>query len=426
MHSRIVVAPLALCLGLFSALAGLAQGPGGLLPDVRGAERELIRARDELEEIAGDRLGEEVPALPVVDEEALSLSEEERARVERLFAAEPEAWTDQDRRWVRELLPLDLALRGMLAGGERDDREKEGPEAAELAEESEVIVPEELARRSLVLLRAVQVVALGDRLADLDGDLSALLDGIELRDGVAERLFLQPGLIGSVIASTIHLEALRDLRRALERTEVSRETLDRIDLLLLRWRQAVPSAAQVVAMEGLSILERTEHLPGVLGVVAEPAAVHLVAPVARDFAEVARICEESGCAHAAAFLDRHREESDNPFRVIADMMTPDILALATKLDGVARLTEVAHVAVALRLEGLEMGGYPATPEELPAVLAARIDDIEGLEFERVEGGVRLRLPSRKLLSQWPEARRPRLEPLFVWELPALPATPTEL
>jgi len=98
-----------------------------------------------------------------------------------------------------------------------------------------------------------------------------------------------------------------------------------------------------------------------------------------------------------------------------------LLGLTARLDAVARLTAVARVAVGLRLEALEMGGYPSTPEELPAILAARLDEIEGLEYEWLDGRVRLRLPSKEVLSQWPEARRAWLEPLFLWELPELAA-----
>jgi len=403
-----------LSLGLLNAAAGLAQAAGGLLPDVRGAERELARARHELEEIAGDR-GEAAAALPVLDDEELSLIEREKVRVDRLFEVDPDEWTEEDRQWAQELLPFALALRGSLAAGEEDGGT--ATEEAEDEEGDEVAGAEELASRSLALLRAVKVVALGDRLADLDGDLSALLDGVELRGQVAERLYLQPGLIGSAIGSAIHQGVLRDLRRVVDRSAVPREALDRIDIDLLQWQQAVPGAAEVVAMEGLSILDRAEDLPGQLGGVGDAAAALFLAPVARDFADLARICQERGCANGAAFLDQRREESNDPFRVIADMMMPNFLGLVTRLDGVARLTEVARVAVALRLEGIEMGGYPATPEDLPAVLSARLDAIEGLEYEWLDGRVRLRLQSKALLSQWPEARRAWIEPLFFWELP---------
>jgi len=415
MHSGIVIAPLALCLGLCSTLAGLAQGPGGLLPDVRGAERELIRARDELEEIAGDRR-DAVPALPVLDAEELSLIEREKVRVDRLFEVDPEMWTEEDRLWVQELLPFALTLRAALATGEEGEGKVQGEQ--EVEEGGEVAGAEELGRRSLVLLRAMKIVALGDRLADLDGDLSTFLDGVEVRSRLAERFFLQPGFIGCAIGSAIHQGVLQDLRRVVGRPLVPREALDRIDLDLLLWQQAVPDPAEVVAIEGLSNLERAEHLPGQLGGVGDAAAALFVAPMARDFADLARICRETGCAGGAAFLDRRREEGDDPFRVISDMMMPDILSLTTRLDGVARLTKVARLAIALRLEGLEMGGYPVAPEELPVVLVARLDEIEGLEYEWLDGRVRLKLPSKELLSQWPEARREWLESLFVWELPA--------
>lgn len=399
------------CLGLFTASAGLAQVAGGLLPDFRGAERELAGARRELQEIAGsDLFRKEAPPLPGLRvEDTLALLEEEMARVDRLLEAGPEDWTSRDREWVASLLPVDLALRVALAGGgEGEDREPDEGEGT--------AGPEELAARTLAPLRATRVVALGDRLALLDGDFSAFLDGVELREWVAERYLMQPGLVGSGLGSGMHLEALRDLRVLVARPEVPHEALDRVNVHLLRWRQVVPSPAVVAATEGLSILDRGEDLPGELGGVGDAAVALFLAPLARDLADLARICRETGCAAAAAFLDRRREDSDDRFRVIAQMMTPDVLGLVLRLEVVATLTEVARVAVGLRLEALDAGGYPST-EGLPGSVAVELDAIEGLGYERVAGGARLRFDSEELLSRWPETLRARLEPLLVWELP---------
>jgi hypothetical protein len=121
-------------------------------------------------------------------------------------------------------------------------------------------------------------------------------------------------------------------------------------------------------------------------------------------------------------------ESEDPFRVITDLLMPNYSDFLRKLDGSVQLTAVATAAVALRLEALESGGYPPIPEDasdaLAAVLAEAFSTVgpegEGLEYETLAGegvGARLRVTSEGVLGHLPDSRRAELEPLLVWELP---------
>lgn len=403
---------------LFACLLGLAPGPlgpvvlaaqasVGALPDFEAAERTLAAAREELEEIAGpELLGADVPPVPLLAAEDVGLSEEDADRAQRLLAADPEEWSPADRAWVDGVVSLAPALRGALG-----------------AEGEEVAGSEELAGHMAPILRATRVVALADRVALLEGKAPRFADGLELRQGVAERLFLQPPLLGPLFGNTVHVETLRDVRWAVERQETSAETLERLDALLVRWQLAAPEPAAVVALEGLATLESADDLPGELGAAEEAAKPLLLGPMARDFADLARLCREESCAAGADFVVRRMKESDDPFRAVADMMMPNMFSFVGKLDGGATLTEVARAALALRLEALETGRYPAALDALAPVLAAARGAVDGLVYEppgRTGAGARLRLSGDGVLSEWPESGRASLEPLLVWELPPPP------
>ncbi|MGD2116696.1 MAG: hypothetical protein PVG07_16705, partial [Acidobacteriota bacterium] len=319
-----------------------------------------------------------------------------------------------------ELLPLDLRLRSVLRSE---------------PEEGEGAGPDELAVHLLPLLRATRVLALRDRLELLAGEPGAFADGLELRERFAERLFLRPSLLGPMFGTAIHAEVLRDVRWVVGRAGTSRELLERMDVLLFRWRSRVPDPAAVVAREGLASLERGENLPGDLGGADDAAEAAFLAPMARDFADLARLCREEGCGRAAEVVGRRMEESEDPFRVVTDLLMPNYFGFLARLDGGVELTALAAAAVALRLEALETGRYPAALEDLPdsvvaALATARIAG-GGLEYDPPgpggsgsgsgsgSGGPRLRLTSDDLLSAWSESRRAELAPLLVWDLPAL-------
>jgi hypothetical protein len=426
MSRALFVCLVCLLSGFLEPRAGVAQPPAGAFPDVRKAKAELAEAREELEEIAGPELAlGDPPPLPVLESELaeeVELSEEASDRGKRLLGLDPSEWSAADREWVEGLLPLDLRLRAALGG-----------------EGVEIEGPEELAGHMIPLLHAVRVLALRDRLAfadrqpggEVEGKAAAFADGLELRQALAERLVLQHALLGPLFANTLHLGVLRDVRWAVGRAETPPEVLERIDGLLFRWRQGVPDSAAVAALHGLSLLERVEKSTGELGGADEPAGAALLAPLARDFADLARICRESSCAEGVDFVVRRMKRSDDPFRAVTDLMMPNVYSMLSKMDAGARVNAVAGVAVAFRLEALEMGGYPPDPEDLPDALAATFAEAEaltpGLKYEppgaegRTEsaqaGRARLRVISDDLFSGWPEFRQADLERLLVWELP---------
>ncbi len=413
---------------LFACVLSLAPGPlgpvvlaaqasVGALPDFEAAERKLAEAREELEEIAGpELLRADAPPVPLLTEEDVGLSKEEADRAKRLLGVDPEEWSAADREWVDGVVALGPRLRGALG-----------------AEGDEVAGSQDLAGHLVPILQATRVVALADRVALLEGEAARFVDGLELRQSVAERLFLQPPLLGPLFGNTVHVETLRDVRWAVGRRETSAETLERLDALLARWQLAVPDPAAVVALEGLSTLASADDLPGELGAGEEAAKPLLLGPMARDFADLARLCREESCAAGSELVVRRMKESDDPFRAVADMMMPNMFSFAVKLDGGATLTEVARAALALRLEALETGRYPVALDALPPVLAAARGAVEGLEYEPPgrtrpgagaatgAGGARLRLTRDDVLSGWSESGRAGLEPLLVWELPSPPA-----
>lgn len=185
-----------------------------------------------------------------------------------------------------------------------------------------------------------------------------------------------------------------------------------------------PDAAAVLAREGLFTLEQSEERSGRLGG-EDPEAALLMAPVAQDFALLARRCREEGCRAAVEALRRQREERDsNPYRVIADLLIPNLIHTAEKVDALSSLASLAESAVALRLEAEESGRYPAEAPELPALSSAGGREPAGWSYERRPGGgVRLRLADEGLVSPWPEPRRAEVLDLLVWELP--PPGPAE-
>lgn len=408
-----------LVLGLFGLAAGVVWSEVPESPDLRAAERKLAAARAELEEIVGsDLLGSAAPPLPSGEELEAGLSADDRDRASRLLDGDPEDWTAADREWIDGLLPLDLRLRAALRG--------EGEEAGE---------PEERLARMLPILRASRLLALRDRLALLGGEAAAFADGLALREDVAERLMLQGDLLGPLLGGAIHQEVLRDVRLAVGRPETPRAVLERIDGLLLRWRLAVPDPAAVVALEGLSLVERIDESPGRVGG-EDPLDPLFLAPMARTFADLARTCRERGCSHAVEVLESPSEGGEDPYRSTTDLLMPNVLSAVWRMDWSVELTGAARVAIALRLEAWELGAYPRSLDDLPPGVAIEDGGTRDLALEYEppargragsghppEAGARLRFASEEALSRWPESRRSRVRPMLVWELPPPPAGP---
>lgn len=394
--SLLILSSIVLCL----PVAGPSQvSPGD--PDLKGSERMVREGRRALEEIVGrELLGAEAPPLPELPE--LGLSEAETALVTRLADAAPETWSAEERERIEELFPLDLRLRAALK-----------------SPEGEALDPEDVATRGFPLLRAGRLLAVRDRLALLEGDEAAFLDGLELRMDLAGRLWLQPAVIGPILGAAIFQPVLADVQRAAEREQTSGAGLSRLEALLLRWRDRVPDAAAVLAREGLLSLERSEELPGELGA-GDPAAPLFMGPVAHDFALLARVCREEGCRAAVEALQAQREGRDgDPYRVISDILIPNLIHTAEKLDALSGVVSLASTAISLRLGGEESGRYPASLEDLTAPLPAGREGAAGWSYEpRPDGGARLRWTGDGVASPWPEPRRAQMLELLTWELPA--------
>lgn len=366
-------------------------------PDLTEAERELRAGRRALEEIVGpELLWAETPALPEVPE--LGLSESQSTLIRRLAETPPESWTPEDRAGIEELAPVALELRsGLSAGGE-------------------VVAVEDLATVGLDLLGAARTLAVFDRLALLDGDEAAFVDGLELRLALAAGLQLQRGAVGALVGGAILRPVLEDVQRAVRRPDSPAASLVRLEALLLRWRDRVPDAAAVLAREGLLSLDMAEDQPGELGV-PDPAGPLLMAPVAHDFALLAEGCREEGCRNAVEEYREGWQAGADPYRVIADILIPNLLDMVRKVEALTALTDLAAAALALRLEAAESGKYPASPQELPAVLAAG-QEAGAWSYETTpEGSVRLGLTPDAILPAWPEGRRDELRGLLTWELP---------
>lgn len=395
------------------ALPSLAvcQGPPHEVPDVRRAERELDRAIDELEEIAGHRLLRRDPP-PLPELPPLDLSREEGELVRELSETDPAGWTPEQREGVAAVMARHVDV--LAAAGARGEV-PDGP-----------LDPGRLLR----LLTATRLMAFGDRLAHLEGREGEMLSGIETRLDLARRLALQPGALGSLIGNAIFLMTLPDVRRVATRPETPRATLERLDALLGQRQAEVPDPAAVFAREALSWVDPEYRLIEVdAGSLAgdDPLEALVSAPMARDAAELARRCRELGCREAIASLPPPEPDAD-PYGVIADMMMPNMVYMLNKLQGSGELTRLARVAVALRLEALETGAYPDELTSVALDLGLSPEEAEEMVYEprratpdgREGLGARLRLASERVVTNAHEQHREALRPLLTWDLPPVP------
>ena len=388
------------------AAVGGAWVRSGKEADLQAAERELREGRAALEESVGpELLGADVPPLPELPE--AGISDEVRTLLSRLADTAPEGWTAGDRVRLQELLALDLRLRAAL-------RKPEG----------EALRSEEVALRGLDLLAAARLLAVRDRLALLEGDEAAFLDGVELRMDLAERLWLQPVVVGPLLGGAVFQAALRDVQQAVERPGTSTMGLSRLEARLLRWRLRVPDAAAVLAREALFTLEQSEERSGNVGG-DDPTEALLLAPVVHDFALLARRCREEGCRAGVQALQAQREaREEDPYRVMVDLLIPNLVNAVEKVEALSGLAGLAESAVALRLAAEESGRYPPSLDDLPAPLATGGREPAAWSYERrPDGGARLRLTDHATASPWPEPRRAEVLELLVWELP--PPRPAE-
>jgi len=391
-----------LCVVASGAALAVAQPAEVELPDVRQAERDLVRARWELEEIVGPRLlGLDPPPLPEVP--PARLSAEEKSLTARLLDAEPGEWRAGERERLGELLA------------------REGATLAAAGSRGEAVAQSELASRGFPLLEASRLLALRDRLAFAEGREAELLAGLEVRLDLATRLWLQPGLFGSILGMAIHRQALQDVHALAVRPASSRAGLERLETLLFRWRLEVPDPAAVVAREGLLMIspDRGAATGGEL-LPDEAGEAVFSAPLAQDLAELARRCRDQGCRAAAAAIERGLLEHEDPYRVIADLMLPNLLHVPRKLAGARELTHLARLALALRLDALDRGGYTPELDRIASGLGLTPDEAAELVYERRPGGgARLRLVSDQVVTDAPEAHQEQLRPLLTWDLPPL-------
>ena len=391
-----------LCVVASGAALAVAQPAEVELPDVRQAERDLVRARWELEEIVGPRLlSLDPPPLPEVP--PARLSAEEKSLTARLLDAEPGEWRAGERERLGELLA------------------REGATLAAAGSRGEAVAQSELASRVFPLLEISRLLALRDRLAFAEGREAELLGGLEVRLDLATRLWLQPGLLGSILGMAIHRQALQDVHALAVRPATSRAGLERLEALLFRWRLEVPDPAAVVAREGLLMIfpDRGAATGGEL-LPDEAGEAVFSAPLAQDVAELARRCRDQGCRAAAAAIERGPLEHEDPYRVIADLMLPNLLHVLRKLAGARELTHLARLALALRLDALERGGYAPDLDRIASGLGLTPDEAAELVYERRPGGgARLRLVSDQVVTEAPEAHHEQLRPLLTWDLPPL-------
>ena len=384
----------------------LAQGPPGSPgppepPDLRKAERELERARAELEEIAGPRLvDEDPPPLPELPPD--DLSTDQKSFVDRLVDTPPEDWTAGERERLAEL----------LAG--------KAPRLSAVASAGEAVSLDQLVSRAIPLLRASHLLALRDRLALAEGREGELADGLAARLDRARRLWLQPGVLGALVGRTIHLRALQDVQAVAQRHGASRSVFERLEAELFRWHLEVPDPAAVVAREGLLVTDPAGAAAAAGELVPDEAGHALfAAPVARDVVQLARRCREESCRAAVeAIKEGLGEDEDDPYRVIADMMIPNLLGGIRKLTGSRELTRIARAAVALRLEALELGHYPEDLERIASQLGLAPDEADALDYERrPDGGATVRFASDRIVSETIHRRRELVARLVAWNLP---------
>ena len=396
-----------LCLVLSGVGPAVAQPADVELPDVRRAERELERARWELEEIVGSRLlGLDPPPLPDVPPDGLSA--EEKSLMSRLLDAEPGEWRAEDRARVSEFL---VREEGSLAAA---------------SSRGESVATAELMSRALPLLRGSRLLALRDRLAFAEGREVELVAGLETRLDLATRLWLQPGVLGPLVGTAIYRQALRDVRALTVRSATTRAGLERLEALLYRWRLEVPDPAAVVAREGLLMIstERATPTGGEL-LPDEAGEAVFAAPLAQDLAELAQRCRDQGCRVAAEAVEREMFQEEDPYRVIADMMLPNLLDALKKFAGARELTHLAQLALALRLEALERGSYAADLDRIASGLGLTSEETAELAYEhRPDGGARLRLASDRVVTDAPENHHERLRTLLTWDLPRV-SSPAE-
>ncbi len=395
---------LCLALGLCGAVPTQAQVPDAGLGDSQRAEAELREARSELEEIAGRFLDSEAPPLP--GPLGLGLSPDEQAFDFRLRREPPEEWSALQRLRLQRLLDRHgAALAGLAARGERVDTDG-------------------LISRAAELLRGAVLQSLQDRLALLHGDETACLAGLEVRSRLAERLYLQGGIVGPLLANAVQLLVLEDVHRLTERAATPPAALERLEGLLLDWQLDLPGPAAVFARDSLERLDRMEASTRQEELGAQgPAAARFLAPVAGDSADLARLCRDEGCRRGMEILAARRKNGDR-YRVIADLALPNQLSVLERLDGLAELTRVARIALGLRIEAPDLGGYAEDTRLLSAPLQAALADLDGLAYEpHGPAGARLSLDLDRASAIWSGPAAKQVPLLSTWHLPPL-ASPT--
>lgn len=390
----------ALCFVLAGSGAAARRAVPQELPDVRQAERDLERARAEFEEIVGPRLLHlDPPPLPEVPRPELAPDEKEL--VDRLFDAPPGEWSGGERARLAEVLAREL------------------PRLSAVSSRGEVVTTEGLLARAVRLLIATRLSALRDRLRLLEGREPELSDGLDLRADLATRLSLQPSLVGPLLGNAVFLRVLEDVHAAVERPATSRATLERLDALLFRWRLEAPDAAAVLARDMLTTLDRGEAAQERRELGAEdPARAVFSAPWVQDVADLARRCRKAGCRVAVAAIETRKPGEESPYRVIADLAMPNVLDGVKRITGVGELARIAHTAVALRLEALELGAYPDNVDRVVTQLGFSPSEAAELSYEhRPGGGAQLRLTSEHVVTDAIERRRETLRRLLAWNLP---------
>ena len=397
--------PVAACLlvGLGGGTALDGQVAESALSAADRAADALRDARSELEKIAGERwLSAEAPPLP--GPLGLGLTPDEQTFDLRLSHEVPETWSARERRRLQRLLDRHgAALAGLAAQGERVEKEDFLAHAPEL-------------------LRAATLESLQNRLALLRGDEAACLAGLDGRADLAERLYLQPGIVGPLLGGAVQLAVLEDVHRLAERGATSQPALERIEALLLRWRLELPDAAAVAARQGLEILEprKPPDPERELGA-KDPARFLFRAQIARDFVTLAHACRETGCQAAAAIV-AERQNAHEAWRIPADLLMPNILHGIRRIDAVGRITRAARVALGLRVEAPELGGYPADTSLLSAPLQAALSDLAGLVYEpHGHEGAHLELDLEGAADLAAGPAGDRISPLLAWDLPPVPS-----
>ena len=397
--------PAAVCLlvGLGGGVALTGQEPGAGLSETDRAADALRDARSELEKIAGDRwLAAEAPPLP--GPLGLGLTPDEQTFDLRLSHEAPETWSARERRRLQAVLDRHgAALAGLAARGTR-------------------VEPGGFPARVLELLRAATLQSLRDRLALLHGEETACLAGLEVRSGLAERLYPQDVILGPLLANALQLQVLEDVHRLAERSATNLETLEHLEGLVLEWQLELPDAAAVAARQGLQILEPKEPPDPERELGAkDPARFLFDAQIARDFVTLAHACRETACEAAAAIFAKRRAARE-PSRIPADFLMPNILHGIRRIDAVSRITGAARIALGLRIEAPDLGGYPADPQRLSAPLQAALADLAGLAYEpHGHKGAHLELGLEGAADLASGPAGDRIPPLLAWDLPPVPS-----